>query len=677
MTPPRDGAVPFADVPFADVEVVGFDLGHGDSALAVTRVSATAEPKPVEIGNREVIRTVVGLRPDGAIAIGHMIRAGSDIVEFDIRFKSARLDDDPRAGLALRRFVAGVTEQIRAGHKLADPDAAVFFVGCPSGWPERGRAEPYRALLEGAGLARVRVVPESRGALMHARDTGRLNPEELRGRVLLIDVGSSTTDFTLSVNLRETPVDFGLGDLPDIGAGLLDDLILEQAIAESGEPDAVRRALADSPTKRAEIEDKVRAVKHRYFDALAGSGEEEAQLVRLGAGLVEITLSDRIMDRLLDRPVPALGGLPLRRAFRERLAAARARIGEAPAFVILTGAAARMGFVRREVEAAFPAPASRLVEGSEPELAVAKGLAMFGRARLRQEAFAADVQALVRGDGVEALVAGALPDLRRAVGLAVGGRLVDDVVIPELRAWRDRGTGSLEAMEAAIRARVQHYGRPDSPDGAGRRALETAVSLAVRGWFDGVRPALHALTDPICARHGVQPSTLEIALDMDLSEDFDAARVLPDVIGDVDTLLDLIVGSVMVALTLKIGGILAVTGVGWIPLAIAGLGGFFAGQEFRDRMVSELKRLSIPFGRGLMLRDAKIERLRADAVAAIAGAVAEALKADAAGGTAAIAESRGRPASGTEARGALGDRIAQQIEGALLRSADDALLRFS
>jgi molecular chaperone DnaK (HSP70) len=76
-------------------------------------------------------------------------------------------------------------------------------VGAPSGWSS-AVCSKYEDLLRSAGLSQVEVKPESRGALLFARDSGEVVMEngQFRGKILIVDIGSSTTDYTRVVDLR-------------------------------------------------------------------------------------------------------------------------------------------------------------------------------------------------------------------------------------------------------------------------------------------------------------------------------------------------------------------------------------------------------------------------------------------------------------------------------------------
>src|SRR4029078_12427023 len=86
-------------------------------------------------------------------------------------------------------------------------DAAVH-VGVPSGWSAEA-ATAYRDLLRNDIVPAVTLVPEARAALLHAFEVGLIRRSEVERTVLVIDIGSLTTDFTVVADLQARPSERG------------------------------------------------------------------------------------------------------------------------------------------------------------------------------------------------------------------------------------------------------------------------------------------------------------------------------------------------------------------------------------------------------------------------------------------------------------------------------------
>ena len=135
------------------------------------------------------------------------------------------------------------------------------FVGCPSGWSASVR-ERYAELLREAGMRQVTVWPESRAALVYARESGYISQDLAEGAILIIDIGSSTTDFTAVQNLEIRISDFGQNAL---GGGLIDKAILERIVASHKRSAELRKIFAEYPVYAAICELECRKVKEMFF----------------------------------------------------------------------------------------------------------------------------------------------------------------------------------------------------------------------------------------------------------------------------------------------------------------------------------------------------------------------------------------------------------------------------
>lgn len=494
-------------------EIIGFDLGHGESALQHTRLKAIGRPDAVVINNASTIIAAVGRTRDGTVLIGRQVfeRTSSDnqVVESYVGFKHPGLDRHPFAGKATRLFVQGVVEALRGGKgqekMFPDLNDVLFFVGRPSGWNPAVNHE-YEALLTEAGLKNVVVIPESRAAFMNAREKKDLEPQQLAMRVLLIDMGSSTTDFTWSDNFNERPFDFGMNEL---GGGLFDKLIFERSLATMDNPDIVERYFYAHSAKQVEAELKCRQAKEQYFTSpIAGKGAKVEDSVRLeieqDAGktekrYLEIEVDDKLMESLWSAPLPELDNKSWITAFRDYLEECKQEKGE-PDFVYLTGGAARMRFVPGIVAQVFPKATCRM--DKNPDVAIASGLAWFGQAYLKSNRFQNDVDELVEGGRVLTLVREKVPLLYQQLANTLGKHIVYDIVRPSLISWRDGHIATLGKAE--IKA------NKDAATWMGSPAANTMAAEVVKEWFKDIRSGIHVLSDPICYKYGLPTSALDL-----------------------------------------------------------------------------------------------------------------------------------------------------------------------
>jgi len=179
------------------VEFIGYDLGHGETALGRAFGATVREPEILEWRGRRSFVTAVATDKSG-------IKIGADALNLSalgpkanvaVKFKSRHLDvvsvHEP-----IKAFTQTLVDGLTTEGTILGPKDSRFIVGCPSGWTAEDR-EDYRAVFQDAGLSNVRIVPESRAALMTALEQGYLSIEDTRASVLIVDIGSSTTDFVV------------------------------------------------------------------------------------------------------------------------------------------------------------------------------------------------------------------------------------------------------------------------------------------------------------------------------------------------------------------------------------------------------------------------------------------------------------------------------------------------
>ena len=598
----------------ANLEIVGFDLGHGESALAHTTLVSANEPEALTIHNRPTVLSVVGVDAAGTVAIGeNALRQSERMAELFLRFKSLPPADGVWPGeRALRLFVRGIVRELADSRQLPRPGDARVFVGIPSGWTAVAeiarRLETYRTALQAAGLAHVEFVPESRAAFMHARESGelQLGLDQLSGRVLVVDLGSSTADCTLVKDLNPLPLDFG--DVA-LGAALIEQTLLRHALQRH---EAARRLAAfyqRHPARHAFDELCWRTLKEEFFNAeAAGTPEPRARNIfafELDDGeevLLRAMVDRDAMRAALAEKQPVLAGRGWRETLRACLVGARDAIGGDPDLVLFTGGASRMGFVTEDAQAIFPT--SRVVRGKAPELAIAKGLAWWGRTRLRAAAFTAEVEALcakpadvpdsaapdaaapdnATPSAIGAVVRAELPALLDALAPVLAAGIAEQVVIPWGRAWREGRVATLRAFETATQTQAAAW--IDSTTG------HAAVAAAAQLWLRRLTHALEELTDPICDRYRIPRRALGIDPATHVSGQLLAGQATGGLdfthVQGLATVVNLVTAAVVGTLVGGSGKALLLAGpAGWVVGFVGAALLLFAGQQAAREAVKD------------------------------------------------------------------------------------------
>ena len=524
----------------------GFDLGDGESAVAWMRAGKKTEPQMIELRGRKSVITALASHPEKGLFIGeeacHL--SGSDWLQ--VRFKSRYLKDPAASGSLVMMFAREIMNTLVADGRMDSPETACFFVGCPSGWPKETR-EAYRQLFVRAGMVNCEVVSESRAAFMFARESGelRVSDDLLTLPTLIIDAGSSTTDFTFVADLAERSLvasDFGEVSL---GGGLLDKMLLERNVRRSPQKRQLEDIFERFPQYAARCEFEARRVKEMYFtQARRGGGLRAESAVKLYAGrtpvTLDITCDEFDMNDILARPQEALDGRSFEASYRASLEAAAKELGsDQPEIILLTGGASRMPLIEDIAREIFPQ--AQVLRGLEPEFAIARGLCYALRIDQQTKGFSEAVESLIRSDDMENLVLARMPELFEAVSAPLTDRLVDDVAPEVFAQWRSGGLKTFDDIGGELSARMGRLMKSDE--------MRDALRPAVSDWVMRLRPDIEALTDPICDQFGLPRTSLRLPESLDIG----AARIMvgSDSLIKMDqfkALIDIIVATVLASI---------------------------------------------------------------------------------------------------------------------------------
>ena len=580
----------------------GFDLGDGESAVAWLGSFSQGPALMLEIAGKKSVISALGRCKDGCI-IGEQA-CYAEVDELSVRFKSRFLSEPDWAARAVRGYAEAVLKEIRKTGRMGEDSA--FFVGCPSGWDAAAR-ERYRRLFLAAGFPQVEIVSESRAAFLFVRESGKLQFREadVARPTLVIDAGSSTTDFTYIRDLKAVDLyDFGENSL---GGGLIDKALLSRCVDAHPQRERIMAVFKACPPYEARCELEARKVKEMYFTRrMQGAGgayrlpcESSVKLyyedppVRL-----DIACSEALMEDILDAPMALLKGQSYRGAYRKALKQAGEALGsEKPELILLTGGASRMDFMGRIAGEVFPQ--ARLLVGAEPEFSIARGLCYALRIDRRTQRFEEDVRALIASDKVEDIVDRALPGLFEGIAPVLAEELVEEIGPTAFRRWK---RGEIATMDDMSRAMGEHLSAS-----LREGALKEGLQQVTQNWIDGIRPELEALTDPICLRCHLPAASLRIRADAptqagNLSIDAEALVNL----NLLQTLVDLVV-AMLVAMLLGGSGT-ALLMAGPLGLAISFVIGFVASRLGTTLLRSRAGSFNLPMALRALFSQAAFRR---------------------------------------------------------------------
>lgn len=372
--------------------VIGLDIGDGESCLGWAPLDGSEQTRIYarpRSGERSIVTAMVQSPSDAERRrlIGDEAVTSRGATHFSVNFKAAPDALSPETPDAVI-FAQSLLTEFREHHPEVFQDC-IAFIGHPTGWPPEAVAA-YERHLGLLGLP-VRLMPESQSALLHVRDRG--SDEKQLERVLVVDIGSSTTDFTIVEDLspRNLPVGAtpGCRQIDEQLAGLVraalhHDAALTEALTADGGPEFL--LLACRWAKEAQFSGNSR----RIMDLRVSCEERFRPIVA--------TAWTWLQGLEIPQMVAAPGGWG--EDFRAVLTEVADLLGDRrPYLVVLTGGGSRMDLADRLCREVFP---TSIVEHDEdPACVVARGLVSNAQHRANVGRFRRDVTELLRAPETE------------------------------------------------------------------------------------------------------------------------------------------------------------------------------------------------------------------------------------------------------------------------------------
>jgi hypothetical protein len=499
--------------------IVGLDLGDGESSIAYVSVSDGGEPQIFETtsGERSMITAITSTRSE--TLIGNEALIHEEVIELDLSFKYEPTSNQ-RAwrtlGTRLRRFAEEFYLQFEEAHPQWKGGIEVY-IGHPSGW-EPGAVDKYDELFRNNQyIPTVHVVPESRSAFIHVRDYCKVSRHQLDS-VLVVDIGSSTTDFTYVKNLK--PRELSYGDA--FGARLIDQLIYADVLERYPNASDLRERLERKDRDKAYLLYLCRKAKEQYFTDEPFTPQPENDSFKWILEQCWPYLKKLEMDAILKRPVEGFQK-GWKAGFRELLVKVRKTIEpDSPKVLLLTGGGSRMPFTKEICQAVFQH--SVVNPDPEPSFSVARGLAGFGRWRYRVERFREAVKEFCASATLDTMIRKHTDSFGKGVFNLLAENAVDAVLRPMVHELRE-GTLTTEEIDDYG---AYFYGRYtkwlNTPEGLQKQ------KKVFNGLIDQIMPYVKAETEAICDRFHIARASLEFDLRLDHEKFF--KRGLIDKIGN-------------------------------------------------------------------------------------------------------------------------------------------------
>lgn len=347
---------------------VGFDLGHGDSSIANCLQMDRSNIENLRLHGKIVWPTAI------AFVEGQLPPIGFDALRerhFSISFKDTNFEQNRDL---LQAYVRRCFEESNDLIRIKSVPKTLV-IGCPSGWGDTIRRKYetiFRQIVD--DVIDVRVVPESRAALLEAKEKGLLGAVENRdAAVLIIDIGSSTTDYTYVRNLRALPFDSGSLQL---GASKIDYALARDLVSKAARSGALPEDSLDvfdnaanrNPEGLSPLLFKCRVIKEEYFSRderywKNSSKSAESQVATFNGKQIILNPSYEEFLAALNHPIKGLDNNSWPDFYQHMLEGVQRRIVEKnrqsegeypiPSIVLLVGGGANMYFVEDRTRRVF------------------------------------------------------------------------------------------------------------------------------------------------------------------------------------------------------------------------------------------------------------------------------------------------------------------------------------
>ena len=565
----------------------GFDLGDAESA--VTRLDKTNDLSPVVLTINEArsFITAYALLRDGKLLIGEGACYAPDATKRKERFKS-RFLVDPEASKDVKSFASGVLGELYLNGDLIKSDDCCFYIGCPAGWDKAAREE-YRSIFEKTGYPPVKIISESRAALVSACQSKHLQVgyDILNRPVLVVDIGSSTTDFAYIMGGKE--VELKTGGEVFLGGGVMDEILLEESVKASNNEAKIRKIFEESEPWKSYCDFAARRLKEKYFsDEEYWKDNECSQNISIRQSLIPVKLTLKInaeiADRLLNQKVERLENKSFKEVFMDSLIQAKESIKDKqPELVFLTGGVSKMSIIREWCREVFDDAV--IVTSAQPEFSVASGLAWCGKIDDELRGFKEEVSALVDSSTVEQIVEKHMSELYHDAVETMVEPILEHVALPISERWRNGEIEKLSDIDPVMQTEIDTWLHTNEA-----RAL---LMKPVAKWLKTVSFELEEYTMPICVRHNVPYSSLSLnsflsMSDIEINVEAKNLFAVKEITWLIDATISIVVG-------LLCGG-------GGIALIANGLPGIIAGAVIsllilalgKDKMQEMLLNSNIP-----------------------------------------------------------------------------------
>ncbi len=570
-------------------DIFGIDFGDGETSISWCKSDTITEPQIIELYSRKQTLSALGVLNDGSFIIGEDACQASNLSELFLRLKNKFINKDPFAA----KNIIILLHQIRLYLEKNNPNFnrdSIVVVGCPSGFDDNKKTE-YLKLFESAGFNKPKLVSESRAAFLYARESGELRLESnLNSKTaLIIDAGSSTLDFTYINNMHEVRIDaydFGINNL---GAGLIEQILLDININRHGKAKKLNQILNDFPVYKARLEFETRRVKEIYFSRYQNQNdlfvaESSVKLYTSKPPItVDLICTNDDMDKALNTPQLALNGHSFIDACVKTFENCKNKLPVMPDIVLLTGGASRMYFIKDIVKKIFET--SKIVLAAEPEFAIARGLSYAARVDIKTKGFESELDELLSSSQINDIVNVQINKLYKDLADDIVDYIGENIIMPSFDKWSNNYFNTINEAENSINEQTLSL-----TDDA---KFKEQINYVINNWLNEMLPIVESKTFGICHKYGIPTTTFKFNPSLPLSGDnfnIDSENIIN--FNTIKIITDVVFVAVFASI---MGGVeTALIATGPVGLIIGGVLGLTVGAIGSELLVKQVKKANIP-----------------------------------------------------------------------------------
>lgn len=406
--------------------ILSIDFGHGETSASLLTTDADSRCEDVGIFsiNKPTVPSYVMKDKNGKILVGEQVinYLGLHNVDEEI---VARISWKKRPSqMSEKEFELASNFMRMIYGKIVEQNAiaksAVVWLALPSGWKtvrqnERSSIQEeistnpeyigFLKIAKNAGIDRVRILPESRAALIGIRIE---NPDLFMGDIInkgvvVVDAGSSTLDISY-IKVDESGVINVRDDGFNLGASLIDEMLLDAALDKKSndEQKIIRTTLDDDLSLRTYVTSHFRLLKEDYFASCGSVAAKVPVYFRskncmfcLGDGFSlsgDMDSTEHVWNKKrIELTVPlqySKTGKTWKEHLRDCLMSVKNAWGiESLGIVAFVGGASKMPFVVNVAKMVFGENVNLYHCSANPSLAVSHGIAYAARAMMAAESF--------------------------------------------------------------------------------------------------------------------------------------------------------------------------------------------------------------------------------------------------------------------------------------------------